>query len=82
MRADLVEVEPRLEIEIVGAGAVLEVEIDEAGRVRILRAALRRSIAASIASVVVPPPAGDRNEMIWLPSSGRLEVAFKDLMQP
>ena len=45
-------------------------------------AALRRSIAASIASVVVPtPPAGDRNEMIWLPSSGRLEVAFKDLMQ-
>ena len=40
MRADLVEVEPRLEVEIVGAGAVLEVEIDEAGRVRILRRGL------------------------------------------
>ena len=31
-RLDLVEVEARLEVEIVGAGAVLEIEIDQAGR--------------------------------------------------
>ena len=83
MRADLVEVEPRLEVEIVGAGAVLEVEIDEAGRVRILRRRLaqehrgldrerRRADAAGGAT---------RKEMIWLPSSGRLEVAFSARMQ-
>ena len=28
---DLAEIEPRLEIEIVSAGAVLEIEIDQAG---------------------------------------------------
>ena len=38
-RLDLAEIEPRLEIEIVGAGAVLEIEIDQAGR---RLAALRR----------------------------------------
>ena len=31
-RLDLAEVEARLEVEIVGAGAVLEIEIDQAGR--------------------------------------------------
>ena len=31
-RLDFLEVEPRFEIEIVGAGAVLEIEIDQAGR--------------------------------------------------
>ena len=30
-RLDFLEVEPRLEIEIVGAGAVLEIEVDQAG---------------------------------------------------
>ena len=30
-RLDLLEIQPRLEIEIVGAGAVLEIEIDQAG---------------------------------------------------
>ena len=30
-RLDLAEIETRLEIEIVGAGAVLEIEIDQAG---------------------------------------------------
>ena len=30
-RLDFLEIEPRLEIEIVGAGAVLEIEVDQAG---------------------------------------------------
>ena len=30
-RLDFLQVEPRLEIEIIGAGAVLEIEIDQAG---------------------------------------------------
>ena len=31
-RLDLAEIEARLEVEIVGASAVLEVEVDQAGR--------------------------------------------------
>ena len=38
-RLDLAEIEARLEVEIVGAGAVLEIEVDQAGR---RLAALRR----------------------------------------
>jgi hypothetical protein len=30
-RLDFLQIEPRLEIEIVGAGTVLEIEVDEAG---------------------------------------------------
>ena len=31
-RLDLAEIEARLDVEIIGAGAVLEIEIDETGR--------------------------------------------------
>ena len=31
-RLDLAEIEARLDVEIIGAGAVLEIEIDQAGR--------------------------------------------------
>ena len=55
-RLDLVQIEPRLEIEIVGAGAVLEIEIDQAGR-RLPRWPLLSSIIAlCTASVVTPAP--------------------------
>jgi hypothetical protein len=47
---------PRFEIEIVGAGAVLEIEVDQAdGRADAL-AALSSSSAVWIASVVTPAP--------------------------
>ena len=41
-RLDLAEIEARLEVEIVGAGAVLEVEIDQAGRRLAARAAVEQ----------------------------------------
>ena len=60
-RLDLGEVEPRLEVEIVGAGAVLEIEIDQAGRRLRLRAPLLSRISAVwIASVVTPAAADGR----------------------
>ena len=31
-RLDLAEIEARLDVEIIGAGAVLEIEVDETGR--------------------------------------------------
>ena len=46
-RLDLAEIEARLDIEIVGAGAVLEVEIDQAGRGLALGAAVEQQHARS-----------------------------------
>ena len=62
-RLDFAEIEARLEIEIVGAGAVLEIEIDQAGRRLAARPPLlSSSIAVWIASVVTPaPPTAGRN---------------------
>ena len=56
-RFDLVEIEARLDVEIIGAGAVLKIEIDQAGRGLVARAALlSSSIAVCTASVVTPAP--------------------------
>ena len=41
-RLDLAEIEARLDVEIIGAGAVLEIEIDQAGRGLAARAAVEQ----------------------------------------
>ena len=41
-RLNFIQIEPRLDVEIIGAGAVLEIEIDQAGRVFAARAAVEQ----------------------------------------
>ena len=41
-RLDFIQIEPRLDVEIIGASAVLEIEIDQAGRVFAARAAVEQ----------------------------------------
>jgi hypothetical protein len=60
-RLDLAEIETRLDVEIIGAGAVLEVEVDEAGRYCFAsycraRRCSSSSMAVCTASVVTPAP--------------------------
>jgi hypothetical protein len=56
---DLVEIEPRLEVEIVGAGAVLKVEVHEAVDGLPRRPLLSNIIAVCTAKVVTPAPPAD-----------------------
>ena len=59
---DFPEVEARLEIEIVGAGAVLEVEIDQASLDAAARPALSRASRSESRSWSrLTPPAAGRN---------------------
>ncbi len=56
-RLDLGEVEARLEIKVIGDGAVLEIEVHQAGRwPRPRPALLSRIMAVCTASVVTPAP--------------------------
>ena len=55
-RLDLAKIEARLDVEVIGAGAMLEIEVDQAGRGFLRVPLLRRSIAVCTASVVTPAP--------------------------